>query len=176
MATQIPQIQAIPTRYKGWFFRSRLEARWAVFFESMEIEFVYEIGPTRLTESIVYLPDFYFPCLDWYAEVKPFAFTPEERWKVDALVQQTGQGCLLLPGPPDYRDYTGITRLGNEISNNEYRLDIYHNGINYYKADGRLFSGPDEELTREACSGRFGIAVENARQSRFDRVQGAGNA
>jgi hypothetical protein len=31
-------IVAIPTRYKGYHFRSRLEARWAVFFDALGIK------------------------------------------------------------------------------------------------------------------------------------------
>jgi len=37
-----PAIAAIPTRYAGCHFRSRLEARWAVFFDHMRIDWVYE--------------------------------------------------------------------------------------------------------------------------------------
>lgn len=35
-------IKAIQTRYKGCHFRSRLEARWAVFFDTLGIEWAYE--------------------------------------------------------------------------------------------------------------------------------------
>jgi hypothetical protein len=31
------KIKAIETRYKGYRFRSRLEARWSVFFDAMEL-------------------------------------------------------------------------------------------------------------------------------------------
>lgn len=57
---------AIPTRYAGCHFRSRLEARWAVFFDTMGIAWDYEPqgfevgwphGPFRRN----YLPDFYLP-------------------------------------------------------------------------------------------------------------------
>jgi hypothetical protein len=37
-----PVIKPIETRYKGYRFRSRLEARWAVFFDTMEIPWEYE--------------------------------------------------------------------------------------------------------------------------------------
>ena len=36
------QIKAIETTYKGYRFRSRLEARWAVFFETLGIRWKYE--------------------------------------------------------------------------------------------------------------------------------------
>ncbi len=36
------RITAIETHYKGFRFRSRLEARWAVFFDTVGIEWQYE--------------------------------------------------------------------------------------------------------------------------------------
>jgi hypothetical protein len=55
------EIKAIQTRYKGYHFRSRLEARWAVFFDTLGIEWAYEEeGFETETSSGVerYLPDF----------------------------------------------------------------------------------------------------------------------
>ena len=36
------EIKAIETVYNGYRFRSRLEARWAVFFDAMQIRYEYE--------------------------------------------------------------------------------------------------------------------------------------
>ena len=36
------EIKAIETYYKGYRFRSRLEARWAVFFDAAGIKYEYE--------------------------------------------------------------------------------------------------------------------------------------
>lgn len=36
-------VRAIPTIYNGVEFRSRLEARWAVFFDAMRVRWEYEI-------------------------------------------------------------------------------------------------------------------------------------
>ena len=74
-------IQAIETRYAGCRFRSRLEARWAVFLDTAHIKWEYEPQgfelPWRLqwpaslaTEPISYLPDFWLPDLSLWAEVK----------------------------------------------------------------------------------------------------------
>ena len=54
-------IKAIETRYKGYHFRSRLEARWAVFFDHLGWDWKYEhegyvIGP--FGETRAWLPDF----------------------------------------------------------------------------------------------------------------------
>ena len=35
-------VKPIETVYKGYRFRSRLEARWAVFFDALDIEWYYE--------------------------------------------------------------------------------------------------------------------------------------
>lgn len=53
-------IKAIQTRYAGCHFRSRLEARWAVFFDQLEIEWQYEPQGFELPSG-PYLPDFYLP-------------------------------------------------------------------------------------------------------------------
>jgi len=35
-------LKAIDTKYKGYKFRSRLEARWAVYFDAIGLEWEYE--------------------------------------------------------------------------------------------------------------------------------------
>lgn len=63
-------IKAIDTEYNGMLFRSRLEARWAVFFDVAGIKYEYE--PEGFEhDGIKYLPDFYLPDMDVYVEVKP---------------------------------------------------------------------------------------------------------
>lgn len=63
-------IAPIETVYAGCRFRSRLEARWAVFFDSMGIRWEYEPQGFILSHGRYYLPDFYLPdCASW-VEVK----------------------------------------------------------------------------------------------------------
>jgi hypothetical protein len=62
-------IQAIETRYAGCRFRSRLEARWAVFFDTLGVPWEYEPEGFDL-DGLWYLPDFYLPDLDTWFEVK----------------------------------------------------------------------------------------------------------
>ena len=64
-------MKAIETRYKGYRFRSRLEARWAVFFDAVGIEWEYELEGFDLGEFGYYLPDFWLPQAEYHAEVKP---------------------------------------------------------------------------------------------------------
>ena len=64
-------IKPIETVYNGYRFRSRLEARWAVFFDFIGLKYLYEMeGYTNGT--INYLPDFFIPSLDVFIEIKPF--------------------------------------------------------------------------------------------------------
>lgn len=62
-------LKAIQTVYRGYKFRSRLEARWAVFFDSLGIRWEYEKEGYDL-DGLWYLPDFWLPELNCWAEVK----------------------------------------------------------------------------------------------------------
>ena len=65
-------IGAITTPYAGVLFRSRIEARWAVFFDHLGLRWDYE--PERYgfaTQRGTYLPDFYLPQIGLFVEVKP---------------------------------------------------------------------------------------------------------
>lgn len=65
-------IKPIETIYNGYRFRSRLEARWAVFFDALGIEYEYEPEGFDLGDGVYYLPDFYLSKFDLYIEIKPF--------------------------------------------------------------------------------------------------------
>lgn len=64
------EIKAIETRYKGFRFRSRLEARWAVFFDVAKVAWEYEPQGYKLPSG-PYLPDFWLTDLESFVEVKP---------------------------------------------------------------------------------------------------------
>jgi hypothetical protein len=67
------KIKAIETKYDGHHFRSRLEARWAVFFNTNNIVYSYEPEGFNLGALGSYLPDFYLPELNLWVETKPYA-------------------------------------------------------------------------------------------------------
>jgi hypothetical protein len=66
----VNQIRAIETYYAGCRFRSRLEARWAVFFDRFGVEWEYEPQGYRLPSRKWYLPDFRLPRCGTWVEVK----------------------------------------------------------------------------------------------------------
>lgn len=67
----VEDMKAIETVYKGYRFRSRLEARWAVFFDALEMRYTYEPEGFHIGKGVMYLPDFYLPDLDTWIEIKP---------------------------------------------------------------------------------------------------------
>jgi len=103
------EIGAIETVFDGCPFRSRLEARWAVFFKTAGIRYIYEPECFRLPSGKLYLPDFYLPDVNMrttedkggiYVEVKPSR--PDFR-KMDYLFELsriTGKSVLLIEGKP----------------------------------------------------------------------------
>lgn len=97
-------IKPIETRYKGYLFRSRLEARWAVFLDSLGIPWEYEKEGYELFDGTRYLPDFWLPDQPGFLEVKggqaltnPEA-RREARFKAAKLATSSGYGVLLVCG------------------------------------------------------------------------------
>lgn len=62
-------ITPIETHYAGCRFRSRLEARWAVFFDKLGITWEYE-PQGYVVNGTPYLPDFRLPDMNAFVEVK----------------------------------------------------------------------------------------------------------
>lgn len=88
----------IETEYAGIRYRSRLEARWALFFDAAGIDAQYEEQGFELSEggeSHLYLPDFRLPC-GTYVEVKARTSDEEMRW---LKVFSDQVGSIMLVGP-----------------------------------------------------------------------------
>jgi hypothetical protein len=94
-------IKAIQTRYKGYHFRSRLEARYAIFFDHLGIKWEYELEGYEINNKDGYLPDFYLTEFDIFAEVKPVALSEEELKNAMSIKE----GCILFEGSPSVRFY-----------------------------------------------------------------------
>jgi hypothetical protein len=74
-------MQPITTVYRGYRFRSRLEARWAVFFDALGLNWTYEPEGFDL-DGDWYLPDFRVTSGEityWY-EIKPLNSEPCEKF------------------------------------------------------------------------------------------------
>lgn len=86
-------MKVIETEYKGYRFRSRLEARWAVFFDACGVKWEYEPEGFDLGNGLYYLPDFLLHDVlirneykqDLWVEVKG-RMTKEDSEKISAFV------------------------------------------------------------------------------------------
>lgn len=108
-------MRAIETRYAGCNFRSRLEARWAVFFDTLGIPWEYEpqgfewvcdhegCRSERNGITYRYLPDFWLPTMDTWFEVKG-KYTEEE---------MSLHSCFVGSYSQNFAPVTHITAVGD---------------------------------------------------------------
>jgi len=117
-------IKPIETHYKGYRFRSRLEARWAVFFDAIGIEWEYEKEGYNLGKMGYYLPDFWlpyppekydspFPNSGHWLEVKGIEPKKEEIDKLLELSRITNHSGILVVGIPGKHKQLNTHRNGN---------------------------------------------------------------
>lgn len=92
-------MNAIETRYANCRFRSRLEARYAVFFTRLGIQWQYEPEGYAL-EIGPYLPDFFLPRFGVYVEIKPTWETARPFCKVLRSFRDEVGAILLFVGTP----------------------------------------------------------------------------
>ncbi len=110
MAARIPQWAtepitakwSIPEQYKGIRFRSRLEVKYARFFEAHAMRWAYEPEGFDIL-GLRYLPDFYLPEIRTIVEVKGILDLTDMR-KLSALVPGASEAGILTilaePGDP----------------------------------------------------------------------------
>ena len=92
-------LQAIETRYAGRRFRSRREARWAILFDELDLDWRYEPEGYVLPGNVHYLIDFelHLPGgLIQYVEVKHVL---EENGKLFSLVTESSRPGYLVAEP-----------------------------------------------------------------------------
>ena len=181
-------MKPIDTTYKGRLFRSRLEARWAVAFDSLGLQWDYEPEGFELSDGTRYLPDFWLPDVNGgcWIEVKPFQ--PGDGFdvdpKVEAFSSSLGQTCQIfqvngLPSPDPKRRSTGWDYCS--CSEGKYRLSYLYDapydwcvcpitgkiGIQYDARGDR--NGPSEnDKGYNANHPRLTAAWKAAHQARFE--------
>jgi hypothetical protein len=102
-----PRIPAIETRAYGCKFRSRLEARWAIFMSEAGFTWTYEPEGLELPSGR-YLPDFRVSAngITVWLEVKPPNNNVDDpRWSETAVA--TGQMIFTVRGMHRFRDRCG---------------------------------------------------------------------
>lgn len=89
-------MRPIETLYNGHRFRSRLEARWAVFFDALGVRYQYDLEAQDLPSGASYRPDFYLEELELYVEVGPLKRVPLADLKCIVEFAVDGDRPLLL--------------------------------------------------------------------------------
>lgn len=163
-------MKPIETYYKGYRFRSRLEARWAVFFDACEVKWEYEPEGFDLGDGLYYLPDFLLhnvfirdenTPLDLWVEVKG-QMTDVDAQKIikfSGVDEEERFGCGIVKNPilvvtniPDEDIYSCITEQA-------YYADCGAPPFNLYNIDGDWFAC-FPTITKQ---GRFGLMDDNRR-------------
>lgn len=91
----------IQTTYNGQRFRSRLEARWAMFFTLIGAKYYYEFEAFNLPHG-PYLPDFWLPDVrgGLWVEIKPVSPSEHESALANDLCEATKKDVAIAFGTP----------------------------------------------------------------------------
>ncbi|MCW6003907.1 hypothetical protein K1W54_04825 [Micromonospora sp. CPCC 205371] len=192
--TSSSEPRALPTTWAGVTFRSRHEARWAVFFDHLDLRWDYE--PERYTLGTVggtYLPDFYLPDIGLFAEIKPGLagdVDPEGvwRWEQFAAAQadnpnggKVAMFCDRIPDPTKVTE-TGPPKCYRWFESGVFILGDWHYAwcacpsgdhfdVQYEARGGRIFCGCfriADDHYRTGDHPRILAAYEAARSERFE--------
>lgn len=102
------KIKSLNTRHNGYNFRSRLEARWAVFFDEMGWDYLYEPQGYALANGDAYLPDFYLPDFVTFLEVKFEVLGDFDLNRAIGLVEATQIPLVILDRDPSLKHLTQL--------------------------------------------------------------------
>ncbi|MCI0356415.1 MAG: hypothetical protein L0099_15465 [Acidobacteria bacterium] len=166
-------MQAIETWYNGHLFRSRLEARWAVWLDTLGIKYAYEFQGFSL-DGEAYLPDFWLsfqsgevwaegtpPVAGYYLEIKPAPLTDHEEKLLSKLAQHTRHGAIAFAGDPWPGEFAiHWASLQGDVSFNPPTLCPWCKGSGIYPVipDEREWRGKRFEILRfRPCSCRDGF-------------------
>lgn len=97
-------MKVIETLYHGHLFRSRLEARYAVFLNTLGEQWLYEDQGFDL-DGDKYLPDFWLPVRQTFLEVKGKYPNKREIRVARKLQFFTGHDVLICYGLPQENEY-----------------------------------------------------------------------
>jgi hypothetical protein len=178
-------VKAIETEYDGHRFRSRSEARWAVFFNALGVPYEYEKEGFDLEGVGRYLPDFWLPEQDFWIEIKGSEPTSDEGERASALARATGKRVFVFFGdiPQSTKDSWGGEDSAHLYctfqieGENEVGWDSYYCWCECPRCEkvGIEFSGRFERLC-DCVSGDKGLcnslriqaAYKAARSARFE--------
>jgi hypothetical protein len=104
-------MKQLPIFYKGYKFRNKAVAKWAVFFDYLGIKYEYQKESFQLDSGEIYTPDFWLP--EWHGGVwanvtKEGKPNNKELYKMSQLVEVTQGTGYILNGVPDFKYYKRV--------------------------------------------------------------------
>lgn len=181
-------IKPIETVYNGYRFRSRLEARWAVFLDAIGADWEYEPEGFDLGNGIFYLPDFKIRTMSKYYRT-PTEFYLEVK---GVPTKEAGVKCRLLSKhypvlivgdiPRAHGDFRDCLYGYFNIDDDGYKVDCVRDSFTYIDGDsypcllcadtdgGVGLYGPDWwfDVDPPADEKKTIRAFDKARQARFE--------
>lgn len=179
---------SLPTRWKGIIFRSRLEARWAIFFDSLKPKLPYEYEPELIeTPYGPYLPDFYLPTIKTFWLVKGQPMDEREmkihHWLAERfsifvaagqIPQSFGEMCIEneypYAGSTYYQTKTGETEVWADYPMLFCQSHTSQNyGVQWMGCWTRIDNINDGDRNSDQPTANVLNALDIARNYRFDR-------
>lgn len=173
-------IQPIETVYQGYKFRSKLEARWALYFDLVKVAWDYEPDGYDLGDLGWYLPDFYLPDFNTFIEIKPKTGDKDKvRAQLMRLTDLTGSHAWGLFGDP--YDHTWMSLWLSDGVTPGIATQVLEKGWHEKWSAFQIsfIQGPGGTMITMPSSGREPVfsklgniqAKKEARQARFDHGQ-----
>lgn len=176
-------LKPIETIYKGNRFRSRLEAKWAAYFDAVGVEYQYEPEGFQLNNGTWYLPDFFLPgklCKNGtYVEIKSLGALDVKNKRIvdgreqadkynaaiETLTHSDAAFALCVGSPWETQNQTGGISLvwcGEDMWWMSDHHDIPYDNIAAKIVNGFRFDGRDKSY-----------ALEQIKQIRHEQYTGS---
>lgn len=188
---RLKSVKPIETVWRGYRFRSRLEARWAVFFDALKLKWEYEPEGFELGDGIRYLPDFRvrYPgrwadeAHDVWFEVKADPTTLSQGDWEKLLRFEKQHGLIVLDGAPEPRMYLSVSEwlegekgvleeIQKPYKPSQNSQDEQRYGSALWSGKGRLWWDHHEDFFRPTTYFGTGTEIEDAvfaaRGARFE--------
>jgi hypothetical protein len=127
-------IPAIPTKYNGVEYKSKLEAKYAYVLTRFGYKIRYE--PIKhINGKLTHICDFYLYDIGAFAEVKPFSLNQLEYLKAYSFVRQYKKPYILLIGAPTPQFYQTVILPEMLIEHDEVKPLSEDAILNYFSVD-----------------------------------------
>lgn len=145
-------MKAIETVYRGYKFRSRIEARYAVLLDALGVGWEYEKEGYELS-GFRYLPDFWIPSWDCFLEVKGTELTMEDAMKVNLQAEHSGKYVVVGIGIHDCEFVDWLEKGFLIYAPESQRVEDEYGEKSYLRTDMFSLAWPGSKNALLVCDG-----------------------